>query len=66
MAEHRAQFIVDSLTSTTGVTLVPVTGSLKDEVLNLGANTVSIELTYDVTPAFFKLNKIIDICFEAK
>ncbi len=62
MAEHREQFRVSSLTSTTGVTLVPKVGELKDAVLN----GVSIELTYTTTPEFYKKNKIVDICFEAK
>lgn len=71
MAEHRAQFKVSSLTSTTGVTLIPKVGELRDPVLNNNVlsgtdYSVSIELTYAVTPAFFKKNKIIDICFEAK
>ena len=62
MAEHRSQFRVSSLTSTTGVTLVPKVGELKDAVLN----GVSIELTFTTTPSFFTLNKIVDLCIEAK
>jgi hypothetical protein len=63
MAEHRMQFKVSSLTSTTGVTLIPKVGELKEAVLS----GISIELTFSVTPDFFKpKNKIVDICFEAK
>jgi hypothetical protein len=63
MAEFRMQFEVDTLTSTTGITLVPKVGELtKGKIV-----PTSIELTYTASPVPLRVvGKVIDVCLEEK
>lgn len=63
MAEFRKQYKVSTLTSTTGVTLIPVVG---ERTGGMAAPT-SIELTYSVSPVQYRVvGKVIDIQLEVK
>lgn len=64
MPEQRKQYKVSSITSTTGITLVPVVGEL-------GANAevlpTEIELTYAASPVQLRpIDTVVDIVIRKK
>lgn len=63
MAELRKQYKVSTLTSTTGVTLIPVVGE-RNQANNYPS---TIELTYTASPTGLRfVGKVIDVQLEEK
>ena len=64
MAEQRKQYKVTAITSTTGITLEPVTGERGANAENMPS---TIELTYTASPTILRpIGTVIEVQLEKK
>lgn len=64
MPEQRKQYKVSAITSTTGITLIPVVGELGANAENLPS---TIELTYAASPVALRpIHTVVDIVIRKK
>lgn len=64
MAEQRKQYKVSAITSTTGITLIPVVGERGANAENMPS---TIELTYTASPTQLRpVGTVVEVQFEKK